>query len=264
MGVPLYQIDAFADAAFQGNPAAVCILSEPADGFWMQQVASEMNLSETAFLCARESGYDLRWFTPAVEVDLCGHATLASAHILWESGHVPEDRNILFHTRSGDLWARLTDSGIELDFPATPEQPVTPPPQLIQALGFEPLYVGKNEEDYLVQAPSEQMVRKLAPDFTLLKQVPARGIMVTSEAEATEIDFVSRFFAPQVGIDEDPVTGSAHCCLGPFWQRQTGRSFFNARQVSLRGGALSVRVEDKRVFLTGKAVTVLRGRLVTA
>jgi PhzF family phenazine biosynthesis protein len=262
MRVPLYQIDAFTDVAFKGNPAAVCILTGPADDRWMQHVAQEMNLSETAFLYPQKSGYNLRWFTPAVEVDLCGHATLASAHILWESGRVPGDRIISFHTRSGELAAGLASGAVELDFPATPEQSAEPPPQLVQALGFDPLYVGKNEDDYLVRAPSEKSVRDLAPDFALLKQVPARGIMVTSEAEASGIDFVSRFFAPRVGIDEDPVTGSAHCCLGPFWQRQTGRSHFNARQISRRGGAIGVRVESKRVFLTGKAVTVLQGQLM--
>jgi PhzF family phenazine biosynthesis protein len=228
----------------------------------MQQVAREMNLSETAFLCQRPDGFDLRWFTPAVEVDLCGHATLASAHVLWEDGHLPTHAPARFHTRSGLLTATRQGAWISLDFPALPIEPSPAPATLAQALGVTPTYVGKNRLDYVVEVAAEEVVRALQPDFALLKTLPVRGVMVTSRATAKEFDFVSRFFAPQSGIDEDPVTGSAHCCLGPFWGQRLHKDTLLAYQASARGGVVRVRLRGERVSLEGQAVTVLRGTLV--
>jgi len=262
MALSIYQVDAFTDEPFAGNPAAVCILPEQRDAVWMQNVAREMNLSETAFLLRQVDGFSLRWFTPAVEVDLCGHATLASAHILWETGLLKTDEGARFHTRSGLLTASRHGEWIELDFPATPDEPATAPPTLFQALGVHPKYVGRSKFDYLVEVESEEAVCNLAPDFTSLKGVATRGVIVTSIATSSHYDFVSRFFAPAAGVDEDPVTGSAHCCLGPFWSRRLGKSEFTAYQASSRGGIVRVRVAGDRVYLGGKAVTVLRGELV--
>lgn len=222
MGVKIFQVDAFTDKPFTGNPAAVCILPEPGDEIWMQNVAREMNLSETAFLCKQEDGFNLRWFTPAVEVDLCGHATLASAHILFEMGLLSPKEQARFHTRSGLLTAERKGDEIEMSFPATPEEPVDAPPGLGDALGVVPKYIGKSQFDYLVEVDSEEIVRHLSPDFALLKAFQIRGFIVTSPTTSSGYDFVSRFFAPGAGIDEDPVTGSAHCCLGPFWSKRLG------------------------------------------
>ncbi len=262
MGVPIYQVDAFTEKAFSGNPAAVCILSAPGDPVWMQNVAKEMNLSETAFLHKQKDGFNLRWFTPAVEVDLCGHATLAGAHILWETGLLPRTKRARFHTRSGLLTAEYRESGIELNFPAKPEEPAVPPPELPKALGLNPKYIGKSKFDYLVEVDSEETVRSLKPDFSLLKTLDIRGTVVTSRASRAGFDFISRFFAPKAGIDEDPVTGSAHCTLGPFWSKRLGKNEFLAYQASERGGVLRVRVVGDRVYLGGEAITVLRGQFV--
>ena len=261
MGNPIYQVDAFADRPFAGNPAAVCILSEPRDDSWMQNVAKEMNLSETAFLLKETDGFRLRWFTPAVEVELCGHATLASAHVLWETGMLDPRERARFHTHSGLLAAVRKGEEIELDFPATPEQPTEAPPGLREALGATFKHVGRSKFDLLVEVDSEEVVRSLEPNFALLKTL-GRGIMVTSAATSSGYDFVSRFFAPGAGIDEDPVTGSAHCCLGPFWSARLGKTELTAYQASERGGTVRVRVVGDRVFLGGRAVTVLRGELV--
>jgi PhzF family phenazine biosynthesis protein len=264
MGQRIVQVDAFTGEVYRGNPAAVCILPAPAAVSWMQAVAGEMNLSETAFLVPGEDGaFDLRWFTPAIEVDLCGHATLASAHALWEAGVLPEHETALFHTRSGVLTAAMKPGGwIEMDFPATPPAPCPPPAGLLQALGLDStLYVGKSNFDYLVQVESEKEVLRLEPDFRLLASVPGRGVIVTSSSDRPGIDFVSRFFAPGSGIDEDPVTGSAHCCLGPFWAERLGRSDLLAEQLSARGGTVKVSHRGERVLLAGQAVTVLRGEL---
>lgn len=262
MGLQIYQVDAFTDKPFAGNPAAVCVLPDRRDETWMQNVAREMNLSETAFLREQEAGFDLRWFTPAVEVDLCGHATLASAHVLWETGLLAPTEPARFHTRSGLLSAVRGEDGIEMDFPATPDEPASAPPGLGEALGVIPKYVGRSEFDYLVEVDSEATVRSLRPDFGLLKTLRVRGVMVTSLADSAGYDFVSRFFAPAAGIDEDPVTGSAHCCLGPFWSRRLGKTEFLAYQASERGGVVRVCVAGERVRLGGRAVTVLRGELV--
>jgi len=268
MPIPFSQVDAFTSEAFAGNPAAVCLLPSPRDAEWMQKVACEMNLSETAFLVKRpeaaggEGGFDLRWFTPAVEVALCGHATLASAHALWEGGHVPRGQVATFHTKSGRLTAERRGDWIELNFPATIAEPAEPPPGLLDALGVRALYVGKSRFDYLVEVESEAAVRSMQPNFTALRALPVRGVIVTAAATAAGCDFVSRFFAPGSGIDEDPVTGSAHCCLTPYWSQKLGKTEFVARQLSARGGLLKLRLDGDRVRLGGQAVTVLRGELL--
>lgn len=262
MALQIFQVDAFTDTPFKGNPAAVCLLTESKTDSWMQHVAAEMNLAETAFLLRQADGYNLRWFTPMVEVDLCGHATLASAHILWETGLLPLTEPARFHTRSGLLMATRRGDEIELNFPATPAEPASAPPELSQALGVTPIYTGRSKFDYLVEVADEEIVRQLKPDMALLRQLTTRGVIVTGPAGEKEYDMVSRFFAPGVGIDEDPVTGSAHCCLGPFWGERLGRSEFVGYQASARGGLVRVRVAGERVYLGGKAVTVLRGELL--
>jgi predicted PhzF superfamily epimerase YddE/YHI9 len=262
MTLPIVQVDAFSSKPFTGNPAAVCVLPEARDAVWMQHVAAELNLAETAFLSPREDGFDLRWFTPTVEVDLCGHATLASAHVLWESGRLPPSEAARFHTRSGLLTAVRRDDWIELDFPATPEQAADAPPGLSEALGATPWYVGRSRFDYLVEFGAEENVRELRPDFGRLKAIAARGIIATSRSATPDFDFVSRFFAPASGINEDPVTGSSHCCLAPFWSRRLNKTGFLARQLSARGGVLKVELAGDRVRLSGQAVTVLRSELL--
>ena len=261
MPTTIYQVDAFTDQVFAGNPAGVCILPKPAQERWMMNVAREMNLSETAFLVPQENGFNLRWFTPAVEVDLCGHATLASAHILWETGTLQPDQVARFHTRSGLLTARRAGNWIEMDFPVTLESEVEPPPGLEDALEIKAKYIGKNRFDYLVEVESEEMVRELTPEISLLSSLPVRGVIVTSRSTAPGVDFVSRFFAPAVGVPEDPVTGSAHCCLAPYWSSRLGKQAMTGYQVSARGGVVNVRLEGDRVILSGQAVTVLVGEL---
>ncbi len=262
MGQPILQVDAFTDRPFAGNPAAVCVLPELRDAAWMQRVAADMNLAETAFLARQEDGFQLRWFTPTVEVDLCGHATLASAHVLWETGLLAPDETARFHTRSGLLTCRRSGDWIEMDFPAEPAAPTAPLPALERALGVTPGYVGKNRFDFLVEVSSEPILRALKPDFLLLSSIPMRGVIVTSRADDPQFDFVSRFFAPGAGVNEDPVTGSAHCCLGPFWQKRLHKAEFVAYQASARGGVVQVGVNGDRVVLSGQAVTVLRGELL--
>jgi PhzF family phenazine biosynthesis protein len=262
MGQSITQVDAFTDKPFAGNPAAVCVLPAPRDAAWMQSVAKEMNLSETAFLVRQDDGFNLRWFSPTVEIALCGHATLASAHVLWGEGHLKPAEQARFHTKSGLLTAVRKGEWIEMDFPAVPESSAEPPRGLIEALGAAAKYVGKNKFDYLVEVESEQILRQLAPDFTALRTLGMRGLIVTSRAQTPGFDFVSRFFAPGAGIDEDPVTGSAHCCLGPYWAEKLGKIEFVAYQASARGGVVRVRLAGPRVLLAGKAVTVLRGELL--
>ncbi len=262
MSQSIIHVDAFTNQPFAGNPAGVCILPTPGDAAWMQLVAREMSLPETAFLHQQDDGYSLRWFTPLTEVDLCGHATLASAHVLWEQGHLKPDQQARFHTRSGLLTATRSGDWIELDFPAAPEHQTTEYAHLSEALGVRPMYVGKNQWDYLIEVGSEEMVRQMKPDFAALRKVPIRGIMVTSAASTPGYDFVSRFFAPGVGIDEDPVTGSAHSCLGPYWGKRLGKDEMVAYQASARGGVVRVRLSGDRVMLGGQAVTVMQGELV--
>jgi PhzF family phenazine biosynthesis protein len=261
MTLRIIQVDAFTDRPFAGNPAAVCLLAAPADARWMQDVAREMNLAETAFLVPQSDGFDLRWFTPAVEVDLCGHATLASAHMLWEDGHVAAGAQARFHTKSGLLTADARGDWIELDFPATPAAPATPPAGLTAAMGLTPRFVGRSRFDYFLEVDGEEVVRGCKPDFGALAHVEARGVIVTSRAAASTYDFVSRFFAPRAGVNEDPVTGSAHCALAPYWVAQLGRAELVGYQASARGGTVRVRLQNDRVILGGQAVTVLRGEL---
>ncbi|HWE35793.1 MAG TPA: PhzF family phenazine biosynthesis protein, partial [Isosphaeraceae bacterium] len=258
----LLQVDAFTNRPFGGNPAAVCLLDGPADEGWMQTVAMEMNLSETAFVHPEGDALRLRWFTPAVEVDLCGHATLAAAHALWEEGRLAPDQTARFLTRSGPLAATRRDAWIELDFPAEPEERSEAVPGLARALGVTPKHVGRNRLDYLVELDSEAAVRAVAPDFRALATIPTRGVIVTARADGPEFDFVSRFFAPRVGVDEDPVCGSAHCYLGPYWADRLHKPDLLAHQISPRTGVLRVRPAGRRVAIAGQAVTVLRGTLV--
>ena len=260
------QVDAFTNIPFAGNPAAVCVLPTPQDERWMQNIAQEMNLSETAFLVRQDDGFNLRWFTPTVEVPLCGHATLASAHVLWSEGHFSPDEVARFYTKSGVLIAKLQGEWIELDFPVNHSQATVAPPELKQALGVPYKSVLQNSLGYLVELESEELVRQIQPNFQLLKTLPISDIIVTSLTDSdSQYDFVSRFFAPGLGINEDPVTGAAHCCLASFWRDRLHKNEFLAYQASSRGGVVKVYYDGSdRVFLAGQAVTVLRGELFTA
>jgi len=261
MALTMYHVDAFTNKPFGGNPAGVCLLPGEKDDRWLQAVAQEMNLSETAFLLWQSGSFNLRWFTPTTEVDLCGHATLASAHVLWEEDYLQPDEEARFQTRSGLLTAKQQGEWIELNFPAKEEVEAEAPPHLLEALGVPAKYIGKNVFDYLVEVDSEEVVREMKPNISLLAKVPARGVMVTSRASTTEYDFVSRFFAPQVGVNEDPVTGSAHCCLTPYWSKRLHKREMMAYQASARGGIVRVRLDGDRVLLGGQAVTVLHGEM---
>jgi PhzF family phenazine biosynthesis protein len=267
MGLPLFVVDAFTDRPFAGNPAAVCVLSEEREDAWLASVAREMNLSETAFLRREGPGrWSLRWFTPAVEVDLCGHATLASAHALWEVGLAGPAQELAFSTKSGRLGATRRRGEIELDFPAEPGSPAPAPAALLTALGITSAHSTlRNRLDYLLEVDSESAVRALEPDFPAVASAtrPGRGVIVTARSGSAGHDFVSRYFAPAAGIDEDPVTGSSHCCLGPFWGERLGKRELRGYQASSRGGTVGVRLCDGgRVGLTGRAVTVARGELL--
>jgi PhzF family phenazine biosynthesis protein len=256
------QVDAFTERAFAGNPAAVCLLPSPADAVWMQQVAREMNLAETAFLVRQNDSFSLRWFTPSVEVDLCGHATLASAHVLWEEQELEPRETARFHTRSGLLTASREGDLIWMDFPATPSEPAESPPEIKDGLGAATQYVGRTRFDYLVEVESESALRALVPDLGRLSRLPVRGVIVTARSEHAEYDFVSRFFAPAAGVPEDPVTGSAHCALGPYWGAKLKKSRMLGYQASARGGTVMIQLSQDRVRLGGQAVTVLRGELL--
>lgn len=261
-GQRVVQVDAFANRPFAGNPAAVCVMDAPRPDRWMQDVAREMNLSETAFLHREADGYRLRWFTPVAEVDLCGHATLASAHVLWDEGHLASSEPARFQTRSGALSAWQDGSWIRMDFPAEPAQPAHAPDGLEDALGVSAAWTGRNRFDLLIELADEAAVRSLAPNLWKLRSLSDRGVIVTAPAAGPEYDFVSRFFGPAVGVDEDPVTGSAHCALAPFWAERLDRTDMVGYQASVRGGIVRVRVQDDRVELGGQAVTVLRGELL--
>jgi PhzF family phenazine biosynthesis protein len=261
--VPIVQIDAFTHVPFAGNPAGVCVLDRARPDGWLQAVAREMNVSETAFLWARADGFDLRWFTPTVEVPLCGHATLASAHHLSESGIVPAGTPIAFHTKSGVLEAVPEDGWIRLDFPAFLVRPTDAPAGLADILGAKPVAVSIDDTGYLVvELASPDAVRSLRPDHPRLARETTGHVIVTSRAAAPDVDFVSRFFAPASGIDEDPATGAAHCRLAPYWGKRLGKTEMVAHQVSARGGVMRVRPRGQRVDLIGQAVTVLRGTLI--
>ncbi len=258
----LYQVDAFTDSPFAGNPAAICLLDKAADESWMQHVAAEMNLAETAFTYPiGQHRFHLRWFTPIVEVELCGHATLATSHILWETGIVPEDQTCIYQSLSGELRANKFEHLIELDLPAAATRELPPPAGLLDALGIVADFVGLSTYDWLVVVSSMESVRQMKPQMDGLRQLGVRGVIVTAADESGTYDFISRYFAPGAGIDEDPVTGSAHCALGPWWQQKTGKSDFRAYQASQRGGEIQVLVRGKRVLLRGSAVTILAGEL---
>ena len=261
-GITCLQIDAFTDRPFAGNPAAVCLLDDERDAAWMQAVAAEMNLSETAFVRPASEAFEIRWFTPTIEVDLCGHATLASAHALWSEKLVATGSAIRFLSKSGELTCVQRDDLIELDFPATPVGPAEHSDAVCDALGCASIFQGASKFDSLVLVESEQVLRSIQPVFQRLSALPSRGVIVTSAADDPRFDFVSRFFAPNAGVDEDPVTGSAHCALGPFWSERLGKTEMTAFQASPRGGIVRVRVAADRVFLAGHAVTVLKGVLV--
>ncbi|HTS74732.1 MAG TPA: PhzF family phenazine biosynthesis protein [Bryobacteraceae bacterium] len=263
MPVRIVTVDAFTDAPFAGNPAAVCVMRQWPAEEWLRGVAREMNLSETAFLVPRNGDFELRWLTPAVEVDLCGHATVASAHVLWQDAHLAPGQQARFHTRSGLLTADRRGDWIELDFPVKIATVAEPPAQLLPALGvISPACVAKNAFDYLVEIESEETMRKLTPDFTLLKKIPVRGVIVTARSSTAEFDFISRFFAPGSGIDEDPVTGSAHTALGPYWGAKLGKTEMTGYQASARGGVVRVRLNGERIILGGKAVTIMQATLL--
>ncbi|MEO1620021.1 MAG: PhzF family phenazine biosynthesis protein [Cyanobacteria bacterium J06632_3] len=274
MTLTIIQVDAFTNRPFSGNPAAVCVTDSPLEDDLMQAIAAEMNLSETAFLYPLkgepvDGGYSLRWFTPATEVDLCGHATLASAHVLWEEGYLSPDEPARFQTKSGWLGAKQTQKGtdtwIEMDFPAQPVETTYVMPALIKALccGGNIRSVAKNETNYLVEIQSEKALRSLQPDFDAVAKLPTQGLIATAVAEGESYDFASRYFAPSVGINEDPVTGSAHSSLAPFWREKLGKTTMLAQQVSERGGVLHVQcMENDRVLISGQAVTVLKAELI--
>jgi PhzF family phenazine biosynthesis protein len=262
MKAELYQVDSFTAEPFKGNPAGVCLLEKPAPESWMQNLAMEMNLAETAFVYPESNGFHLRWFTPATEVELCGHGTLATAHILFEAGKLMPNDIARFYTKSGILTVIKNNNFLEMNFPATPASQCPAPKNLSRALGnVNLLFNGKNDFDYLIELDSEEIIKSMSPDFDLLKQITARGIIVTSRSRNPEFDFVSRFFAPGIGIDEDPVTGSAHCTLGPHWAKKLGKSNFTAYQASRRGGIVKVELTGDRVLLRGQAVTIFSARL---
>ena len=258
----LHVIDAFTDRPFAGNPAAVCVLPAPRDDVWMQLVAREMNLSETAFVNPVADGFALRWFTPTTEVKLCGHATLASAHTLWTTGVLSPSQPARFHTLSGCLTCRRTGDWIEMDFPALPVNAAEAPPELLPALGVQPLFVGKAVLHWLVEVADEPTLRALQPDFQGLGAIPVQGIIVTARSTVPGFDFVSRYFAPASGVNEDPVTGSSHAALGPYWQSKLRQDDFTAQQASARGGVIKIGVRNDRVLLSGQAVTVSRVELL--
>lgn len=260
--IPLFHVDAFTDKPFAGNPAAVCLLEHSISDELMQKIAAEMNLSETAFVQKiSDNCYSLRWFSPLVEVDLCGHATLAAAFVLFSEKHVPQSAVIEFETRSGILRTAWADGKISMEFPYELEQPVETPVDLEKALGARAMYVGKNRMDYLVELESEIIVRNLQPDLNLLSQIETRGVIVTARSHHSKYDFVSRMFGPRVGISEDPVTGSAHCCLGPYWGKKLDKKTLVGYQCSARGGFVEVSLQPQHVILSGHAALVFKAEL---
>lgn len=266
--IPIWQVDAFANRPFTGNPAAVCVLKQFPSDTWMQNVAAEMNLSETAFVVPRgvTNTFDLRWFTPATEVDLCGHATLATAHVLFEQNLVGANEAIRFQTRSGELVCARSDTMITLDFPATPANEGVSAElsnELLKSLAVKNATVLQTAFDLVVVCDDEKTVKNLSPDFNSLSDIDTRGVMVTAPSKQHGVDFVSRFFAPRCGINEDPVTGSAHCCLSPYWAEKLGKTSLVGYQGSSRGGLVRCDVDGHRVKLAGKAITVMEGKLLT-
>ena len=259
MGQPFVCVDAFAERPFEGNPAAVLLLAAPRDDGWLRAVARELNAPATVYLTPGEAAWRLRWFSPTTELALCGHGTLAAAHVLFEIDSAAPA--LAFDCRGGRLHARRDGAWIELDFPAVPAQPADPPPDLLAALGVAARQVGYNGLDYLVEVGSAEEVRGLMPDLARLREVEMRGAIVTARSDDPAFDFVSRFFAPRAGVGEDAVTGSAHCCLGPFWAERLGRADLVGRQLSARGGTVRVRPSGARVRLAGRALSAARGEL---
>lgn len=259
-----FVVDAFTSRPFKGNPAAVVPLDQWKDDSWLQNVAMEMHLSETAFFVPNAQGFDLRWFTPKTEVDLCGHATIASALVLADLGKLHDGSEVAFSTRSGVLGAKRKGSQIQLDFPALAAKPCDPPPALLESLNVKARYVGRSTFDFLVEVDSESVLRGLVPDFKRLATVNCRGMIVTARSDDPQFDFVSRFFAPAVGVDEDPVCGSAHCCLGPFWGERLGKSEMVGYQASARSGVVFVEVRGERVILGGEGVIFATGEIAAS
>jgi predicted PhzF superfamily epimerase YddE/YHI9 len=256
-----FVVDAFTNRPFTGNPAAVVPLDHwPADP-WLRSVAMEMNLSETAFFVPSAGGFDLRWFTPKAEVDLCGHATIASAVVLAELGTLADGSSVNFSTRSGVLGAERHGSRILLDFPALAAESCPPPPGLLESLNVAACHVARSKFDYLIEVESENVLRGVRPDFKQLLAVKCRGVVVTAPSDDPQFDFVSRFFAPAVGVDEDPVTGSAHCLLAPHWAARLGKSKMTAYQASARGGIVHVETRGERVLLGGEGVIFAMGEI---
>ncbi|MDY6873793.1 MAG: PhzF family phenazine biosynthesis isomerase [Chloroflexota bacterium] len=259
---PLYQVDAFTKAPFGGNPAGVCLLTAPAPDDWMQALAAEMNLSETAFLLPEEEGWRLRWFTPATEIDLCGHATLASAKVLFETRPELRPGPISFWTRSGQMQARWVGGRVELDFPVFTPEPLMIELGIAGMLGFQPVEAAFSGNFFLFEAAEEETIRTAKPDFGALAASTMPEVMITAKGESSDYDFVSRFFAPQLGFDEDPVTGSAHCLLAPYWAEKLGKTTFAAYQASERGGWLTLRLEGDRLRIAGDSVIVFSAELL--
>ncbi len=257
--IPLYIVDAFTQEPFKGNPAAVCVLSSTISDQLMQAIAYELNCPETAFVMKQDDGFSLRWFAPLQEMDLCGHATLATAHILYQQQIINPDQMIRFYTRSGLLLVKSQGDTIIMDFPKEESIEYSIQQWIIDALGVKPVFTGKNRMDYLIEVESDKEVIMVSPDFITLKNLDSRGVIITAQSSKNEFDFVSRFFAPGIGVNEDPVTGSAHCCLGPYWQKKLHKNHFVAYQASQRGGMLKIEVKDNRVFIGGTAITVLKG-----
>jgi PhzF family phenazine biosynthesis protein len=258
----LHLVDAFTGTPFRGNTAAVCIMDGPADPVWMQQVAGEMKHSETAFLNPGPGSWNLRWFTPEREVNLCGHATIAAAFTLWITGRENPKSAIAFETQSGTLTAQKDDDWITIDFPAEPVTSAASVPGLDRALGVSPIFVGRNRFDILAELPSAADLCTLEPDMVALAAIPTRGIIVTAASDLPHFDFVSRFFAPAIGVPEDPVTGSAHCCLGPYWGEKLKKTELDGFQCSARGGTVKVTLNGNRVILGGHAVHISSGQLL--
>ena len=262
MKTKIYFVDAFTDTPFTGNPACVAIIPEPRDDSWMQKLAFEVNFSETAFLHQRDDGFDLRWFTPRIEVDLCGHATLAAAHLIWECGFQPPEQEISFHTKSGILTAKKNEDRIEMGFPALYPRPEEFNPEFLDIFKISPTYAGMFDGKLMFEVEKEEDVLALDPDFSRLKKHDGRAVLVTAKVENKDYDFVSRYFAPWVGVNEDPVTGTSHCCLAVYWSRQLDKPELRAYQASPRGGYLTTRVEGDRVILGGQAVTTMAGEIL--
>ncbi|MCA9242280.1 MAG: PhzF family phenazine biosynthesis protein [Planctomycetales bacterium] len=262
MSLKIFTVDAFTDRNFAGNPAAVCFLNDNLDDELMKNIAAEMNLSETAFVKKEDGEYNLRWFTPKIEVQLCGHATLAAAHLLWEEGLLPKDEDAKFNTLSGQLFVKNIDGEYEMNFPATEVKESVYNSELVNALGVEPVKFAETEHIYIVELANDDGVFSASPDFNALSNMDKFGAIITAKSSDERFDFISRYFVPAKGINEDPVTGSAHCALGPYWSQKTGKEKFSAYQASLRGGGMKIKLDGDRIFLTGRAVTFLKGEIV--